>query len=75
MQCPYCGNEMELGLIQSPHEIAWIKGTKKYTFSLGRFHKGSVVLSALTPKTLVTGCSVRAFLCRTCKKVIIDYKK
>ena len=73
MKCPYCGNEMEIGLIQSPHEIAWTKGNKKYTFSLGRFHKGSVTLCPLTLKTFAGGCSVEAFLCRSCKKVIIDY--
>lgn len=26
MNCPYCNNEMEKGLIQSPHEISWLKG-------------------------------------------------
>ena len=52
MQCPYCGKEMELGLVQSPHEI---------------------VLSPLNIKNMITGCAVRAFLCRSCKKVIIDY--
>ena len=42
MQCPYCGKEMELGLV-------------------------------LNIKNMITGCAVRAFLCRSCKKVIIDY--
>ena len=49
MQCPYCGKEMELGLVQS------------------------IVLSPLNIKNMITGCAVRAFLCRSCKKVIIDY--
>ena len=46
MKCPYCGNEMELGLIA------------KYSL-----------------KSFVEGCAVKAFLCRSCKKVIIDYGK
>ena len=25
MNCPYCGKEMEKGVIQSPHEINWKK--------------------------------------------------
>ena len=73
MKCPYCGNEMELGLIQSPHKLSWIKGKEKRTFPVARFHKGSVVLCALKPKTFASGCAVEAFLCRSCKKVIIDY--
>ena len=56
MQCPYCGKEMELGLVQSPHE-----------------NKDAIVLSPLNIKNMITGCAVRAFLCRSCKKVIIDY--
>ena len=75
MKCPYCGNEMELGLIQSPHEISWIEGKEKRNFPVARFHKGSVILCPLTLKTFATGCSVRAFLCRSCEKVIIDYSK
>lgn len=33
MKCPYCSKEMELGVIQSPNEIAWQKD--KHLF--GRF--------------------------------------
>ena len=53
MKCPYCGNEMEQGFIQSPQEISWKKGDKR--------------------PFLVKGSAVTAFLCRDCKKVIIDY--
>jgi len=34
------------------------------------FHKGSVVLSELS---LLKGSAVKAYLCRACKKVLIDY--
>ena len=64
MQCPYCGKEMELGLVQSPHEIAWLKGDTKHAFAIAAAHN---------IKNMITGCAVRAFLCRSCKKVIIDY--
>ena len=39
---------------------------------LGRaqFHEGSVILSELS---FMKGSAVTAFLCRECKKVIIDY--
>ena len=29
MKCPYCYNQMEIGRLQSPHELAWLKGLKK----------------------------------------------
>ena len=71
MQCPYCGKEMELGLVQSPHEIAWLKGDTKHAFAIAAAHKDAIVLSPLNIKNMITGCAVRAFLCRSCKKVII----
>lgn len=70
MKCPYCGSEMELGLIQSPQEIAWIKGEKPHFFSRAGFHEGAVVLSELS---FIKGSAVTAYLCSSCKKVIIDY--
>ena len=48
MKCPYCNNEMEKGLIQSPHEISWLKGEKRKFFGRAEFHKDSVVLSELS---------------------------
>jgi hypothetical protein len=70
MKCPYCGNEMELGLIQSPHEISWKKGSKRPLLGRAQFHEGSVVLSELS---FVKGSAVTAYLCRDCRKVMIDY--
>lgn len=70
MKCPYCDNEMEKGLIQSPQEIAWLKGEKKHTLARANFHEGSVVLSELS---FAKGSAVVSYLCRKCKKVIIDY--
>lgn len=63
---------MELGLIQSHHEIAWVKGEKKHFFARAQFHEGSVVLSELS---FLKGSAVAAHLCRSCKKVIIDYSE
>ena len=70
MICPYCGKEMEKGLIQSPQEIAWLKGDKKHMFGRAVWHEGSVVLSQLS---VMKGSAVTAYLCRDCKKVLIDY--
>ena len=72
MQCPYCGKEMEEGLIQSPQEIAWLRGTKRPLLGRAKFHDGSVVLSELS---VMKSSAVTAYLCRECKKVLIDYSK
>ena len=26
MKCPYCRKELETGFVQSPREIAWVRG-------------------------------------------------
>ena len=61
---------MELGFIQSPQEISWKKGDKRPLLGRAQFHESSVILSELS---FLKGSAVTAFLCRECKKVIIDY--
>jgi len=68
MKCPYCGEEMEAGVIQSPHEISW--QDKKHFLGRAEFHPGSVVLSELS---FMKGSAVKANLCRKCEKIVIDY--
>ncbi|GKX29295.1 hypothetical protein SH1V18_17750 [Vallitalea longa] len=68
MKCPYCGKEMEQGVIQSPYEISWDK--KKHLFGSAHGRKESIVLSE---STMIKGCAVIAYLCRECKKIVIDY--
>ena len=69
MKCPYCSGEMELGIIQSPQEISWKKGLKRPFAGRAKFHPDSVVLSELS---FMKGSAVKAYLCRNCRKVIID---
>ena len=69
MRCPYCGFKMEKGVIRSDHEINW--SDKKYFFNRAQFHPSSVLLAELH---FLRGTSVEAWLCRSCKKVIIDYE-
>jgi len=68
MKCPYCGNEMVDGVIQSSQEIAWKKERK--TISRAMFYEGSVVLSKLN---FLRGSAVKAHNCRECKKIVVDY--
>ena len=70
MICPYCSNEMEKGLIHSPHELNWIKGERRKIFARAEFHKDSVVLSELS---FMKGSACIAYNCSNCKKIIIDY--
>ena len=69
MNCPYCKNEMISGVIQSPYEVSWHK--KRYALARTRYHKDSVLLSKLT---MFRGSAAKAYICKKCEKVIIDYK-
>ena len=68
MNCPYCGDDMEKGIIQSAQEIAWQR--KRHILGAFWLHDGSVVLS---PLSFFRGSAVAAYLCRECKKIVIDY--
>ncbi|MBP5605542.1 MAG: hypothetical protein J6X60_08370 [Ruminiclostridium sp.] len=68
MNCPYCGVEMEQGLIQSNHAVSWNKGTKRRMFTPA--FSSDVTLSELS---LTKGSAVIAYNCGACRKVIIDY--
>lgn len=70
MNCPYCGNEMETGVIQSGQEISWLPGIKRHFFGRAEFHRGAVELSRLS---FVRGSAVVAHLCGDCRKIVIDY--
>ncbi len=69
MKCPYCGLEMEQGLIQSNQELSWIPGSRRKFFGRAEFHKDSVVLSSFS---FLRGSAVTAYLCRSCGKIVID---
>lgn len=70
MKCPYCNQETEAGFIQSSQELSWKKGDKRPFFGRAKLHEGSVVLSSFS---MMKGSAVKAYLCRDCKKVIVDY--
>ena len=70
MKCPYCGEDMEKGLIQSQNELAWLPGNNRKLFVRAKLHEGAVVLSKLS---VLKGSAVTAYICKKCEKVIIDY--
>lgn len=69
MICPYCGREMESGLIQNRYKLGWFPGTKRHFSANPDFYDGAVTLAE---QRLMYGAACRAFLCRECGKVIID---
>ena len=69
MICPYCNEEMEAGVIQSPHQISWKR--KRRAFNRAEFYEGSIILSELS---ILRGSAAQAFCCRKCEKIIIDYR-
>lgn len=70
MKCPYCGREMDAGLIQSLHELSWIPGKTRKTFAKADFYEGSVVLSE---ESFWKGSAATAWICKACEKVVVDY--
>lgn len=67
MQCPYCGIDMEKGVIQSVREIFWSHNKKKLIFKPD-INKGDVPIASFG----WNGSVGEAYLCRKCEKVIIN---
>lgn len=70
VKCPYCGADMEKGLIQNQYELVWLPGNKRKLFGRAEFHKGAVILSK---QSILKGSAVTAYICKKCEKIIIDY--
>lgn len=70
-KCPYCKGEMEQGYIQCRDSIWWAK-KKHFSAALSGLCKTSVRLAA---NEFFSEAAVEAYLCRLCKKIVIDYSK
>ena len=73
MKCPYCNTDMELGRLDSPWPIVWENGKGRQFLKHLKVPKGAIVLSRNDIKSLIVGYKVKSYLCRSCKKVIVDY--
>ncbi|MDE7294354.1 MAG: hypothetical protein K2N72_08015 [Oscillospiraceae bacterium] len=69
MKCPYCGDDMEEGHIAVGGELWWQPGRKTRLLN-SWFYNDGVVLGENG-----FGETVTAYLCRECKKVVIDFEK
>ena len=68
MNCPYCSNEMEKGLIESSEPINFLK--EVHFVNRPKEKEGEFNLA--TPR-IGRHASVEVWLCRNCKKIVIDY--
>lgn len=66
MNCPFCGKEMERGFLQTGNKIIWAK--KQHSVSLVA-KEGEVALG----NAIFGGIALDAFICKDCKKVVVDY--
>lgn len=69
MKCPYCGREMEDGVVQSARKIFFTTNAQKNWLIPDLARKGETVLSFdnwARPTCI-------AYHCAVCKKVLIDY--
>lgn len=67
MNCPYCGNEMVKGWVQSSGRVLFKTAQSESGFVFKA--KGDVVL---TVNNFVNPACI-AYHCDTCRKVVIDY--
>lgn len=68
MQCPYCGGEMELGVIASSEPINWLK--EKHFINQPKAENGEFMLAKAS---MVSRATVDSWLCRNCRKLVIDF--
>ncbi|HCX05118.1 MAG TPA: hypothetical protein DHM42_11630 [Clostridiales bacterium] len=66
MDCPKCNNEMEQGYLQGMRRVAWVKNKHKVSLLP---KQGEVLLENNNVKDFL----LKAWICKNCKKIIIDY--
>lgn len=69
VNCPNCDKEMKKGYIQSGTRLAWVPKVSKLSVEPS-LNKESVLLSKQSRFSINY---VDAYLCESCKRVMIDY--
>ena len=67
MKCPDCNCDMEKGFLQGGNMMTWVR--KPHILTM--YPKKGEVMVGRNPMNAV---SVTAFICKDCKKIIVDYK-
>jgi hypothetical protein len=71
MTCPYCGNEMKEGTVQSASTLSWYPlGYSNPKFSRWSIGKNAVLLAKAGLFT--DWAQAESFYCSVCNKIIID---
>ncbi|MBP3891965.1 MAG: hypothetical protein J6D29_07310 [Solobacterium sp.] len=68
MMCPYCGKGMEKGVIESSEPINFMKEVR----FMNRPKESKGEFNLATPP-LAGRSYVEVYLCRDCRKIVIDY--
>lgn len=68
MKCPYCGNEMKSGVVQSARQIFFTTKPHKNWFIPDTTGKEEILLTSHN----WTRPTCTAYHCAKCKKVVID---
>ncbi len=69
MKCPYCGKEMETGVVQSARKIFFTTKAQKNWILPDIMWDEETVLSSHN----WTNPTCKAYHCPACRKVLIDY--
>lgn len=64
--CPYCGRPMRRGYVQSPRQIYFNEGRKRF------FASGDLRSKNISDLGALKAPSVPAAYCERCKKIILD---
>ena len=68
MKCPYCDQEMEKGLIQSTEPINFMKKVRAVNRPKNNLGEFNLAIPRMGGR-----CHVDLWLCRDCRKMIIEY--
>ena len=71
MKCPFCGEEMTPGVIQSRDGVYWSREAGPMA-ALSWLNKDAITL-ADSGSSVFGGAAAEAFNCPRCKKIILDY--
>ncbi|WP_053957480.1 PF20097 family protein [Inediibacterium massiliense] len=66
MKCPYCNTEMKEGILQSNRYLLWAKTKHKLSY-----HPKDEEI--LLDEKMIGDVTVEAYICKDCKKIILDY--
>lgn len=70
-KCPYCGQEMTPGVIQSRSSVYWSREADSVA-AFSFLNDGSIPLADQGGSAL-SGAAAPAYNCPRCKKILLDY--